>query len=421
MNTTKVIAFNTVYQIVGKVLSLGVTVLATAIITRYYGVSGYGAFSLMQNWPALFFVIADFGINAIAVRELTLDWSKAGRYLSTIFIFRTFFSVLLIILVGFIVFLFPYDQSLKLGIFLGLFIIATQSAYTTLNIFFQVKQRYDFSIFGYIIGYLLILILVLGFSFLKIGVAWVNFSYVLGGILTFSVNLALVKKLGVKWEAGLDAKFLKEILIGSLPLGLMFIFSQINFKIDSIFLSVLQLPKKIGLTSQETLGIYGLPYKIFEVALVVPTFFMNATYPVLVAHMAVGKEKLKDTFTRVMVFLVAAGLFCSMVGMLLSKFAIELLGGHGFELSVTVLRILMLGMVLYFLTQPISWLIVTLGKQKFLPWIYLISATFNVTANYIFIPKYSFYASAIITHLSELLILIMLSFAAHKAWKSKYV
>jgi len=225
----------------------------------------------------------------------------------------------------------------------------------------------------------------------------------------------------VKWEAGLDAKFLKEILIGSLPLGLMFIFSQINFKIDSIFLSVLQLPKKIGLTSQETLGIYGLPYKIFEVALVVPTFFMNATYPVLVAHMAVGKEKLKGTFTRVMLFLVAAGLFCSTVGIFLSKFAIELLGGNGFELSVTVLRILMFGMVLYFLTQPISWLIVTLGKQKFLPWIYLISATFNVTANYIFIPKYSFYASAIITHLSELLILIMLSFAAYKAWKSKYV
>jgi len=38
--------------------------LAVAIIIRAYGKEGYGAFSLMQTFPALFFVIVDFGINA---------------------------------------------------------------------------------------------------------------------------------------------------------------------------------------------------------------------------------------------------------------------------------------------------------------------------------------------------------------------
>jgi O-antigen/teichoic acid export membrane protein len=77
-------------------------------------------------------------------------------------------------------------------------------------------------------------------------------------------------------------------------------------------------------------------------------------------------------------------------------------------------------LIFYYLTQPISWLIVTLGKQKYLPWIYLVSAVFNVTANYLFIPQYSFYASAIITHLSEFLILILLTIAALRAWRLKY-
>jgi O-antigen/teichoic acid export membrane protein len=420
MTTTKLIAVNTLYQIVGKVLSMSVTVLATAIITRYYGVGGYGAFSLMQNWPALFFVIADFGLNAIAVRELTLDWSKAGKYLGTILVFRIFFSLVIALLLGFVLQLFPYNYNLKLGIILGLFLILTQALYTTLNIFFQVKQRYDLSVLGYVLGYVLILGFILYFSYLRIDVMWVNFSYVIGGVFTFFFNLILLKNLGVGLQFEYDPKLLKELLVSSLPLGLMFLFSQINFKIDSIFLSVLKLPKNLNLNAEETLGLYGLAYKIFEVALVVPTFFMNAVYPVLVAHMALGPEKLWNTFKKVIVFLAGAGLLTSLGGILFSRLAIDLLGGPEFGLSLLALRILLVGMVLYFLTQPVSWLIVTLGKQSYLPWIYLVSAIFNVSANYYFIPRYSFYASSVITHTSEFLILVMLLIGARAAWKKKY-
>jgi len=82
--TTKKIASNTIFQIVGKVVSMSITVLATVIITRYYGREGYGQFSLMQTWPALFFIIVDFGLNAIATRS----FQKIGttpRSTSTIF------------------------------------------------------------------------------------------------------------------------------------------------------------------------------------------------------------------------------------------------------------------------------------------------------------------------------------------------
>lgn len=420
MTTTKNIATNTIYQIVGKVLSMSVTVLATAIISRYYGVSGYGEFNLMQNWPALFFVIADFGLNAIAVRELTLHWSKAGKYIGTILIFRIFFSLVIIALLVLMMPFVPYSYNLKIGISLGLFLILTQALYSTLNIIFQAKQRYDLSVFGYVIGYLFILTLILFFSYFKVDIAWVNFSYVIGGVITFLINLTLIRRLDVVLDFSFDHKLLKELFISSLPLGLMFIFSQVNFKVDSIFLSVLKLPENIHLNSEETLGIYGLAYKIFEVALVVPTFFMNSVFPVLVSHMDIGEEKLLDTFKKVVIFLFGAGLFSSVIGIIFSEFAINILGGPEFQLSVTVLRILLAGMVLYFLTQPLSWLIVTLGKQSYLPWIYLISAIFNVTANYILIPVYSFYSSALITHASEFFILIMLSFGALSAWKKKY-
>jgi len=419
-DTTRKIASNTIYQIIGKAVSLSITVLTTIIVTRAYGRMGYGAFSLMQTWPALFFIIVDFGINAIAVRELSKDFSKASKYFGNILLMRIFFSLFLILILGIALLFFPYSTSLKFGITLGLLLILMQGLFTTTNIIFQVKLRYDLSTIGYLIGYGVILTLVLILSFLRINITWVNFSYVVGGLITFVVNLHLVQKLGVHPDFKIRWDIWRFLFINSLPLGLMFIFSQINFKSDSIILSVSKLPIKYGLNNTETVAVYALSYKIFEVALVVPTFFMNSVYPVLVQHMMEGKEKLKKTFMRSLAFLAVSSAFCGIIGIILSPFAIYVLGGREFTQSVLILQILIGGLILYYLTQPIAWLIVTLGKQKYLPYIYLTSAIFNVAGNILFIPKYSFYASAVVTHLSELLILVLLTIFALKSWKEKY-
>ena len=114
------------------------------------------------------------------------------------------------------------------------------------------------------------------------------------------------------------------------------------------------------------------------------------------------------------------GIIFGVLGILLAPFAIRLLGGDSFVQSVLVLRILVGGLVLFYVTQPISWLIVTLGGQKYLPVIYLISAIFNVSSNLVVIPFYSFYGSSVITLASEMIILILLTFFVLKVWRLKY-
>ncbi|MFH1899435.1 MAG: flippase [Patescibacteria group bacterium] len=418
--TANKIAKNTVYQIVGKVISMCITMLAVVIITRSYGREGYGAFSLMQSWPALFFIIVDFGINAIAARELSRDWSKANRYLGNILIIRLLFSILLIAIMSFGVHFFPYSDGLKLGIRLGLFILLTQALYTTTNIFFQVKLRYDFSTIAYTFGYLVILALVLLFSHLKVDVTWVNFSYVIGGLITFILSLLLVGRLGVKPDFTFDPTLWRYLLISALPLGIMFCFSQVSFKQDTLMMSAMKVPDKYGLNNTESVAIYALAYKIFEVFLVIPTFFMNAAYPILVRHMTEGQDRLKKTFSNILIVLLSSGLIVGLLGILFAPFATKILGGEAFSQSVLVLRILSLGLFIFYLTQPLSWLIVILDKQGKLPLIYFASAVFNFVTNLIYIPKYSFYATATTTILTEFFILVFLSLTAYKFWKEKY-
>ena len=418
--THKKIAANTIYQLIGKVISLSITVLATVIVTRTYGREIYGRFSLMQAWPALFFVVVDFGINAIATREISKDWSKAGKYFGNILLIRIIFSILLMAVLFVASRFFPYSQALKAGITLSLMLILTQALFTSTNIIFQAKLRYDLSTIGYLAGYALILVLIYLLSQAKADVMWISFSYVVGGFVTFIVNYFFVRSLGVKPEFVIDRQVWAYLLSSSLPLGLMFVFSQINFKADSLLLSVLPVPSFLNVSNNEAVGLYALPYKIFEVALVMPTFFMNSVYPVMVVHMSEGKEKLRKTLMESLKFLVAAALVFSVIGYIFSPLAVNILGGAEFKASIPVLRILLSGLVLYSVTQPLAWVIVTMGYQKYLPGIYLTSGVFNVVMNLIFIPVYSFYMSAVITHLSELLILVLLIVTVRKIWRKTY-
>jgi len=114
------------------------------------------------------------------------------------------------------------------------------------------------------------------------------------------------------------------------------------------------------------------------------------------------------------------GILGGVFGVLFSNLIIQILGGDEFTQSVLVLQILLSGLIIYFVSAPLAWLIVVLEKQVYLPWIYLLNAIFNIVANIIFIPRYSFYAAAVITHLSELMILFLLVYAAKKAWDIKY-
>lgn len=418
--TTIKVAKNTIYQLIGKLVSMSITVLITVLVTRNYGPEGYGRFSLMQSFPALFFIIVDFGLNAISVREAAKDETKIYSYFVNVLILRLALAAFFMSILGVLLHFFPYDPGLIFGIRLSLFLIFTQALYSTTNIIFQYKLRYDLSALGMSGGYLFILGTALYLVSRSSAVVWINFTYVLGGILTFLINFYLIHRLDIDKSFEFDFELIKELFYASLPLGIMFVFSQMNFKEDALLISILRVPEWLNMTKTEAVGVYSLPYKVFEVSLVIPTFFMNAVYPILVRHMQCGKDRLKGTFSKSILFLFGGGIVVGMLGIVFAPWIIEFLGGSDFAQSVSVLRILVGGVFIFYLTQPFSWLIITLGKQKYLPYIYFFSVILNLTFNLIFIPRYSFYAAAGITVISEFFILLLLFVFARKAWREKY-
>ena len=135
----------------------------------------------------------------------------------------------------------------------------------------------------------------------------------------------------------------------------------------------------------------------------------------MVRRFGEGQKKLMETIKYSGLFLFAVSVVGAVVGYLLAPWMIGVVAGPEFVESVQALRLLLLGLPIFYLSALFLWLLITLGKQRQIPLIYAVGAVVNVVLNLILIPRYSFHASAVITWTSELLILILLVFFSRRA------
>jgi O-antigen/teichoic acid export membrane protein len=149
---------------------------------------------------------------------------------------------------------------------------------------------------------------------------------------------------------------------------------------------------------------------------------MNSTYPIILEKFQQGEAVFRSFFKKTISLFFIIGLTITALGYLGIYFlesyqVLQRYFNGDFVNSLNILKILFLGLVVFFLSQPFSWLFVIKEKQKYLPIFYFFASVFNFSLNYFLIPIYGYYASGFITWISELLILIMLYFTAkHKNW-----
>jgi O-antigen/teichoic acid export membrane protein len=151
-------------------------------------------------------------------------------------------------------------------------------------------------------------------------------------------------------------------------------------------------------------GIYSLSYKFFDFLIALPLFLSNAIYPLLL------KEKNKPsiyTTTKKYFFIFLAFSLVVLVPFWFVSPIFSLIKSD-FVASVIPFRILLFSLPFFYVTSLLQWVLITLGKLKFLMYVYLLSMAVNIFLNLIFIPKYSYVASATITLVSEAIVFTLL-------------
>jgi len=388
------IAYNTAVQFAGRFATSLVGFLTTLILARVFGAAGYGVYSKIYTLISFFFLLTDFGLNAVYLRHYRGDLSAINRIFklrTQIFGFSFLIILLFLWLSGSAV--FTFQEKLY-----GLLFVPTilfYGYYTTFNIVFQLKLRYDLSVLSSVIGGLVGLLLL--WPAVKLGLVYVLVSLVVGYLVTVLAAWYFSRKLAVFSLRSLTSNS-RKLLKEALPLGVMLFLNTMYFRADIFVIA--------AVSGDKAVGIYSLAYKFFEFPLSFAAFFANSIFPHYLEIYAQNRRHFWQTFKKATLILLATSLGFTLGGLILAPY-LHLIKPE-YSLSALPLQILVLSYPIFFATSALSWLVFILKKEKMLIWVYGSSFIINVGANLWLVPKYGYLASSWITVFSETLILIFL-------------
>jgi O-antigen/teichoic acid export membrane protein len=194
----------------------------------------------------------------------------------------------------------------------------------------------------------------------------------------------------------IDFKYWGEILKIALPIAASLVFVLIYFKLDTVLLSLMKPAYDVG--------VYSIAYKILEAVIFLPAIYIGLVMPLLSRHAFGNRPEFIKTFRKAFDALSIFALPLAAYIFVLSDPIIKIIGGSGFAQSGPVLEILSIAILVIFFGNLGGNAIVALNLQKEGMWIYLGGAVFNVAANLILIPKYTYFATAWTTVATEVLI-----------------
>lgn len=388
----------TFWQILGKVVTSVSTFIILGLVARNYGTSGTGEFSLALTYLAIFYLLSDFGFNAHVLRKLEIksslrevskklkvEWQKL---LGT----RILWSM---ILVGLAIGLLPFwpftTPEFSKAVLFGSLAILGSGIFVTCNLIFQSKLRYDLSVLAASAGTIVSLILFIFFVNSAYQIPFLLLAHLLGWMVISILAIMLVKKIINVSSPIYDLRYTKNLFKTSWPIAATLALNVVYFRADSFMIVYF---KGLG-----DVGIYNVAYSIFQSALVLPTFIMNAYYPIMLKSFS-GIKKIG-------LGLFGLATFGTTFTIIIAPLIIKIITGGGFLGSSISLQILSLGFPAYFLSALFMWILVAKNRYRVMFIIYAVGLLVNLTLNFIYIPKYSYIAASYITVISEYLILGM--------------
>lgn len=392
------LATNTLSQLIVKISTSLSGLLVIFLISYYLGFFTFGSFSKVVAFVSFFYLIVDFGINSVFLRD---NFVKSDEKLHYLVFFRLALSLLLFLTMVLISQLLPYNPETnsgfsnleKLGIVIFGFTLFTQGTLLSLTAHFQKNLSYS-KILGPSIASTVVLIVGIFYAIEIKSVLFVFASYVFSQAVTVVLLTISIKNrviLHINTKAFIN--FSKTILVSAAPIGLMLFFNLAYAKADIFILSLMKPTSEVG--------IYGFSYRFFEFAIAIPTFFANSAFPILIAAEKNHKDFISKTkkYTLSMIILSLVVMFM----MIIFSPLLGVLKGE-FRSAVLPVQILSLALPFFFTTSILQWVLVLKRKIKFLLLVYFFSMLLNVILNIIFIPHFSYMASSVITVICEALV-----------------
>ncbi len=401
MSTTRLVAKNTLFQILGKGVSTVLGIAAVALVTRALGAAGYGYYTTVITFLSFFGIVADLGLTLITAQMISEQGADEPRIVRSIFTFRVVTALVLFSVAPLVAHFTNYPDVVKWGIALTAASFFFVSLQQTLVGIFQKHLVMHFPMMSEVVGRAALLgVTIYAVAFGK-NLLWFLGAVVIGNICNFLLVIFFSRRfvhLGFEW----DTKIIREMLHRSLPIAISIVFNLVYLKADTLILSAVRSPAEVGL--------YGAAYRVIDILIMIPVMMMGVILPIAAAawssrDSARMSRIIQKTFD---VFVIYALPFL-VGGWLLAPRIMSLIAGDDFAGAGAPLRILLLAFVAATSSTLFGHTIVALQKQRSVIWVYGVDAVLSLAAYLFFIPRFGMTGAAWATFGSELFAAIILA------------
>lgn len=422
MSIARKILFNTGSQILAKAILAIVGFATVKVITNYLSLEGYGNYTAVYDFIALFGIASDLGLYTIAVREMSRDETKIEYILGNVLSIRTILAVLIMVIAVATSFIYARpDTDILFPLAAGItatatvFALLTGTISTVLQVHYKMQYNALASVIGKLValGYMIFVIYFWSPTDTVSGFYQLLSAGIIGNIALFGVTYYYTRKLA-KIRYRFDWIFIKDVILKSLPYGLALILNTLYFRIGSIMVYLMIGP--------EASAIYGVPLKILESIAILPLYFMNSVLPTLSKAVKENSDRYKKIIQYSFDALVMGGIPMAIGTSVISWQVIGLLSdekylsrlNEGFYGSDIVLQIIIFALAFSFINTLFGFILVAINKQSKMLYVNGGGVIFAVAANYILLPIMGAPGAAITDILVELFVVIgAYAFAKH--------
>lgn len=402
---------NTGYQLLNQGFSVFVSLGTFALITRSLGTSGYGAYGLALTIAAFVGIALDAGLDTYVVNALArsgpnvLELRSTRELVSEAALLRVLLGFLATAVAEILCLLVGYPPEVVVGVVAVSSSALLNSICSILSDLFQARLDVRLAVFSSFVARLTSAVFIVWFAAEGALTIWA----VLGATVVGSaIALALVVLIAYRRGLRLAVPSPRRSLVlyrYTAPLAAWVVLGQIIHRADAIILSIVPLDRSVGLTNQETVGIYVAAYKFFDLSNALPGYLVVTMLPVLAVLSADGPA-LRTYLRRWLPRMSFMGLGVGTAMAILGGPVLLFLSGPSFSPSAPIVIVLSGAMGLAFVTSLLFAAIVALGRRRSLGVLYLAVAVGNVAANFILDRWWAYWGAAWLTTISQALILL---------------
>jgi O-antigen/teichoic acid export membrane protein len=394
-------------QLLNKVIDFAFAMLMLRILAPEMA----GRFYFAVAFIGYFDILVRFGLGTLLTREVSKDKTHGNRYLSTVTILRGLLWLTSLPLMVIVIALYAFFGDMTPDIVAAIVFFAIALIFSNLadgfSAVFYAYEKMEYPAATSTITALTrvslgVLVLLLGWGF--VGLAAIS---VIANIASAAILGALLIRHCFRPHLEWDPQTGKWMMSTSFPLMINLLLATIFFRIDVLLLKPLK--------GDTVVGYYSAAIKYIDGLLIIPQYFTRAIFPLMSRYAASSRDSLMRAYILSLRLLLIVALPIAAGMPFIAEGLILVLGGAEYlPQSMIALQIIIWFLPFSFVNSVTQYVLIAIDQQRFLTKAFLIGVIFNIVANLVFIPFFSYRGAAVVAVLSEFALLIPFYYSVRK-------